>query len=287
MESIVTKMHRKILEKKLIDMIEEDLGSGDVTSAFVPNKKVEAEIIALEPGILAGAYEAGVLFDLFNIEILNSAEDGTEITQEKQVFSLSGYSRDILCVERTALNILSRMSGIATLAGEFVEKAREANPAITVAATRKTTPQFRYFEKKAVQIGGGDPHRFGLYDAVLIKDNHLKLFNNITDALNAAKRKTSFTQKIEIEVDNMEDAILAAKNNADVIMLDNMPAKEIKKLVSVLDESNLRKSVLLEASGGINLGNIQTYAGTGVDVISIGMLTHSAKSLDFTLEIKK
>ncbi|MEA3254628.1 MAG: carboxylating nicotinate-nucleotide diphosphorylase [Candidatus Altiarchaeota archaeon] len=278
-------MNEKILEKKLLRMVEEDVGFYDITTAFTPKKKVEAEITARDSGVVSGIYELQVLFNLFNIKSTSGLKDGGEIKRNQRIFSLRGNSRDILLVERTALNILSRMSGISSLTREFVNKAGKINPEIKIAATRKTTPLFGYFEKKAVKVAGGDTHRLGLGDEVLIKDNHLKLFGGVDEALRVAKRETSFTHKIEIEVNTLSDAVLAAKSGVDVVMLDNMSVGEVRKVVSALEEINLRGDVILEASGGITPRNISDYAKSDVDVVSIGALTHSAPALDFSLEI--
>ena len=274
-----------LLEKKLFKVVEADVGFYDITTAFTPQRRVEAEITAGGSGVVSGIYELHSLFNLFSIKSTSGLKDGDEIKRNQIVFSLRGNSRDILLVERAALNILSRMSGISSLTREFVNNAGKINPKLKIAATRKTTPLFGYFEKKAVKVAGGDTHRLGLGDAVLIKDNHLKLFGGVDEALRVAKRETSFTHKIEIEVNTLSDAVLAAKSGADVVMLDNMSVGGVRAVVSALEELNLRGDVILEASGGITLGNISDYAKSGVDVISIGALTHSAPALDFSLEI--
>ncbi len=276
-------MNQKLLEKRFLEMIEEDQGDLDITTEFTPNKKVRAEIIANEEGIVSGIYELEVLFRLFDIRAKPLVRDGEKIKKEQQVFSLMGDSKDILLVERTALNILSRMSGVSTLSREFINKTKRFN--VKVAATRKTTPLFSYFEKRAVKIAGGDMHRFNLSDEVLIKDNHLRMFGDVGKAVKTAKKSTSFTKKVEIEVNNTRDAILAVKNGADIIMLDNMSVENIRETIYKLEEEGLREKVIIEVSGRINLDNVVRYAETGVDVISIGQITHSAPALDFSLRI--
>jgi nicotinate-nucleotide pyrophosphorylase (carboxylating) len=279
-------MNDLLLEKRFLQMIEEDIGPCDITSAFSPDKRVKAEIVAKDDGVVSGISELLVLFRLFSIKSKPLLKDGDKVKKKQRIFLLEGRSRDILVVERTAINILSRMSGISTLTSQYVAKASAANPRVRVAATRKTTPMFGFFEKIAVKAGGGDTHRTGLYDLVLIKDNHLRLFkDNVGSALKAARKETSFSHKIEIEAKKIEDALLAAEYGADIIMLDNMSVSEIKKAVSGLEKMGLRERVLLEASGGINLENIGEYAKTGVDILSIGRITHSAPSLDISLEI--
>lgn len=279
-------MRGLFLEKKLVEMVSEDLHFCDITTAFTPDKTVSAEVRVREDGVVSGIEEASVLFRLFNISAQAKKRDGEEVKKDEIIFTLKGSSRDILVVERTALNLLSRMSGIATTTRKYVDFARKANPKIKVAATRKTTPLLTYFEKKAVKAGGGDSHRMSLEDEVLIKNNHLKLFRNIKEAVETARKETSFTNKIEVEVSNTKDALVAAEAGADIIMFDNMQPSEIKKAVTALQKNKLREKVILEASGGITLQNIAEYAKTGVDVISVGALTHSAPALNINLRIK-
>ena len=274
-------MHRKIIEKKLLSMIEED-GFMDITSDIVPEREVDAVIIAKEPAAVSGISELKILFDLFNIKVVDSLNDGDEFNTNDIVLKIRGNSRDILLIERTALNMLSRMSGITTLTKQYVRKINEINPNVKIAATRKTNPLLGYFEKKAVRIGGGDTHRFNLGDCVLIKDTHLALFSDVSDAVATAKANTSFTHKIEIEVSTIEDAKKSVA--ADIIMFDNMNPDDIRSAVYEL-RNNLNFRGALEASGGINSNNLQEYAKTGVDVISIGALTNAAKSIDISLRI--
>ncbi len=279
-------MNEKLLEKRLLQMVEEDVGPCDVTTIFSPDKKVKAEIVAKEEGIISGVSELSTLFRLFSIKAQPLLSDGQKVKKKQKIFLLEGRSKDILVVERTAVNIISRMSGIATLTKKYVDKAASVNPKVRIAATRKTTPMFGFFEKKAALAGGADTHRLGLYDLVLIKDNHLRLFrDNPASALKTARRETSFSHKIEIEVKKAEDAYIAAEYGADIVMLDNMPASEVKKIVSGLEKRGLRSKVLLEVSGRIDLKNIEEYAKTGADVLSIGRITHSAPALDISLEI--
>ncbi len=271
----------EILEKKFIEMLIEE--GTDVTTKFTPQKKVTAKIIAKEDGIVAGVYELRILFETFKINVLQAVKDGEKFKNGDTLFVLEGDSHKILTVERTALDIFSRMCGIATMTNKFCEIAKKVNPNIRIAATRKTTPLFRYFEKRAVEIGGGDTHRMDLEDNILIKNNHLALFhNNIEYALKAAKKSASFTNKIEIEVRSKEDAMEAA-NYAEIIMFDNMSYKEIDESIKEIRAKN--NKLLFEASGRINLENIADYAKTGADVLSSGALTHSAKQIDISLRI--
>jgi nicotinate-nucleotide pyrophosphorylase (carboxylating) len=177
---------------------------------------------------------------------------------------------------------MARMSGISTLTRDCVLLA---GGRVRIAATRKTTPGFRIFEKKAVFLGGGDTHRFNLSDAVLIKDNHIAILG-LEECLRAAKERASFTKKIEVEIENQEDMIKAAKAGADIIMFDNMNPEEISRGVQLLEQMGLRDRLLLEASGGITLDNLSEYAASGVDVISLGALTRNARWIDLSMEIQ-
>jgi nicotinate-nucleotide pyrophosphorylase (carboxylating) len=265
-------------------MVEEDEGKGDVTSELVPNRRAKAKIIAKENGFISGVSELKALFSLFDVEVASSAKDGESVKVGQTVFSLSGGSHSILLVERTALNILSRMSGITSLTNKFVAEARKGNQKTRIAATRKTTPLFGGFEKRAVEVGGGDPHRLGLYDMVLIKNNHLKFFCGVREAVKKAK-KSSFAHKVEVEVSSAADAVAAAEEGADVVMFDNMSVAQAKSAMMLLEKKKLRKKILVEISGGITLDNVSDYASCGADIISVGRLTHSAASQDFALRI--
>ncbi len=271
-----------IIKKKILEYLEEDLYYGDAT--YVESKDVRAKIISKDNGVIAGVRVAKIAFESFGINVLNSIKDGNKVKKGDIVMEIKGNSKDILMLERTVLNILMRMSGIATATAEMVEKARSVNPNVRIAATRKTTPGFRIFEKMAVEIGGGDPHRFGLGDCVLVKDNHIAVAGDLVKAIRLAKY-ASFTKKIEVEVRSAEEALIAAREGVDIIMLDNFKPKEIEKVIELLERKGLRKTVLLEASGGITPENVKEYAKTGVDIISSGYITHSAKALDLSLNV--
>jgi nicotinate-nucleotide pyrophosphorylase (carboxylating) len=202
------------------------------------------------------------------------------------ILTARGPARGLLGVERTLLNLLSHMSGVATSTADLVTISnKESRGRVRIACTRKTLPGLRYFEKKAVEVGGGDTHRLRLDDAVLIKDNHLKLAGSITDAVRKAKKKTSFTKKIEVEVTTPDQAVEAAQAGADIVLLDNMTTKEVERSVSLLRAKSLRDRIVVEASGGIRKENLASYAKTGVDVISVGAITNSAPAIDMSLEI--
>jgi len=215
--------------------------------------------------------------------VTHLAKDGDAVCQNDSLLLLNGDAKKILLVERTALNIIGRMSGIATQTRKIVDIVSAVNPCCRVAATRKTCPGFRILDKKAVKIGGGDPHRMNLSDGILIKDNHLALVP-LGIAIQAAKMDTTY-KKIEVEVETSESALSAAKAGADIIMLDNMSPDQITRTISVLKSEGLRDRVIIELSGGIDESSLPRYAALDVDVISLGVLTHSVRNLSVNLEI--
>jgi nicotinate-nucleotide pyrophosphorylase (carboxylating) len=279
---------RKILEEKLRQMLAEDTGQGDITSAIlIPEKcNAEAEIIAKESGVAAGIEEAEVLLESLNLKPEALVKDGDEIKPKQVLMKIYGDARTILTAERTLLNIISRMSGIATTTRRLVEKVRKAGYKTVVACTRKTAPGLLYFDKKAVSVGGGDTHRLHLDDMILIKDNHTRIAGSIEKAVKTVKEKVSFSKKVEVEVSSINDALAAAEAGADIIMFDNFSPNQIKRAVKKLKKSGFLGKVLLEASGGITAENIVEYASTGVDIVSLGEITDSPKALDISLEIK-
>jgi len=262
--------------------LREDIGDFDLFHELLPDNVAKANIVAKEDGVLAGLEEATRILHYCGIPATRRQDDGATIGEGDVVLKLGGGARAILQSERVTLNFLGRMSGIATLTRRCAEVV--AGTDVKIACTRKTTPGFRRFEKKAVAIGGGDPHRFCLSDAVMIKDNHIKIYG--MEMAYKYARDAGFTKTVEIEVGNAEDAMRAAKLGADIVMFDNMDPREITEAISVLDRQGLCDYVMLEASGGITLDNLALYAETGVDVISIGALTHAAQWLDFSLEVE-
>jgi nicotinate-nucleotide pyrophosphorylase (carboxylating) len=260
--------------------VEEDTGSDDDSTGIVPQVTANARIVCKEDGILAGLEEACEVFEYFCTKAEKKQEDGHRVRKGDVVLEISGNAADVLRAERLALNFLGRMSGIATLTAKCVAKVPRG---VRVAATRKTTPGFRKFEKKAVKLGGGDPHRYDLSSAVMIKDNHLAIMG-LEGAVAAAKKAASFTKKVEIEVESVEDAIKAAELGVDIIMFDNMMPKAISEGVKKV--KSIAPGVIIEASGGITVENIGEYARTGADVISLGALTRDAKWLDFSLDVE-
>jgi len=267
----------------LLRFIEEDAPFGDVTSeAVIPEgTKAEAIIIAKGDGIIAGVDEAKALFEHFGVGVSIRKRDGEEVKRGDVILELEGDARAILLVERTALNVMGRMSGIASEVRKLVERAKAVNPNVRVAGTRKSL--LRPIDKRAILIGGGEPHRFSLSDAILIKDNHLALVP-LEEAIGRAKAFSVY-KVVEVEVESLEDAIKAAKAGADVIMLDNMTPEGIAETVEALKREGLRDRVKIEVSGGITPENIEEYARLDVDVISLGYLTHSVKNFDVSLEI--
>ncbi len=274
--------------RDLTNMLNQDIGFEDITTQALIDRdlQVKAKIITRQDGVVAGAELLSYLLGEFGITTSNVKNDGTDLKTGDIVMEMDGKAQAILTMERTILNLLMRMSGIATQTSQMVEKAREGNSNILVSATRKTTPGMQFWEKEAVRIGGGDTHRYRLDDAVLIKDNHLALVGDVETAICKARVYASFTKKIEIEVESLEDAIQAAEARADIIMLDNMQVDEIEKVLNSLKERDLRDNVLIEISGGVTPDNIAEYAKTGVDIISSGYLTHSVVVLDMSLEIQ-
>lgn len=273
------------MDKILEYMLEEDEGFGDITSNNVIDEDeiVNACIISKDDGILAGINVARQLFESKDIDVSSDFKDGDEIKKGDLLISISGNARNILLVERTALNLLMRMSGVASAANQYVKLV---NGKVIIAGTRKTQPAIGKFDKLALKIGGADTHRFKLDDMILIKDNHIAVVGSPIKALKKAQENVSFSKKIEIEVETLEDAILCVENRADIVMLDNMDALKVKEVMSELKNRNIRQNSLIEISGGINKENILDYVDLGVDIISIGALTHSSRSLDFSLKIK-
>ena len=261
--------------------IQEDLGHSDVTSCLIIPEavRVNARIIAKEDFILAGIpFVREVFFCMgANADIKIFFEDGRDIKKNDIIADISGNARDILACERIALNILQRISGIATLTRTYVELV--IGLPVRIADTRKTTPGMRYMEKYGVRVGGGVNHRFGLYDGVLIKDNHIKVSGGVRKAVELAK-KAHHLMKIEVEVKNAYELNEALASGADIIMLDNMSLSDMKEAVRIV-----QGRVVLEASGNVSLENVRKVAETGVDIISIGALTHSARAVDISMKI--
>ncbi len=271
----------KVLPKKeLLRFLAEDLGKGDISSALLPRKKIKAKIITRQNALIAGVKYAKEIFALKGCKVRILKRDGTNVKRNQTILEIFGTPQGILSCERTALNLLSRMSGIATMTNALVKKISSRKTKLY--ATRKTAPGLRFFDKEAVMIGGGEKHRMSLDQMVMLKDNHIAVGKSLERLIKIAKRKH---KKIEVEVDNQKDAILAAKAGANIIMLDNFIPRDISKTISELKKLGLRNRVKLEASGGINETNISSFAKTGVDMISVGAITNSVSGIDLSLEV--
>ncbi len=273
----------KLLLKGIVEnALMEDIGSGDVTTEniFCNNETGSGKIIAKEKGIIAGLPVAELVFKTLDADIKweQFVNDGAEVTAGKTIAGVTGNLQVILSGERVALNFIQRLSAIATKTFALVNKIAQYN--VKILDTRKTTPGLRVLEKYAVRIGGGTNHRFGLYDAAMVKDNHIKAAGGIAGAVSMLKDNLPVTTKIEVEVETMEQVTEALSSNVDIIMLDNMSPQEMQQAVKLI-----AGKALVEASGGINMERIEVIAASGVDYISVGALTHSIQSLDISLEL--
>lgn len=266
---------------RLLEYLGEDLGAGDITSeSIIPaDAKGTAVITAKEDGMLAGVEEATELLEHFKLKYKILEKDGQTVKAGTEVIKIEGNLRDMLKLERLILNILGRMSGIATHTSKVADICKPYN--VKVMATRKTTPGFRFYEKKAVEIGGGLPHRQGLYDGVLIKDNHLTHLS-VREAIGKAKKQNPMVD-VEVETSSLEDAAKAAEAGADILLLDNLTPREAAAIIEGLKKKALRDPVRIELSGGITHDNIEDYARAGADLISLGSLITSSKWLDLSM----
>lgn len=269
-----------MLQSEMERLLVEDLGPCDDSNEIVGEMEAEAVIIAKEECIISGLREAEEIAVHLGLAAERLFDDGELVPGGSLVMTIKGKAASLLRAERLMLNFLGRMSGISTLTRSCVLLAS----GVRIACTRKTTPGFRRFEKRAVKLGGGDPHRHDLSGAVMIKDNHIKLMG-LEAAIRTAKSLASFTKKIEVEVEGEDDALLAAKLGADIIMFDNMRPSEIRSGVALLEKMGLRGGLILEASGGITPKNLVEYASSGVDVISMGSLIKDARWIDLNMEI--
>ena len=269
-------------KKELAKFLAEDDSHKDITSQILSDKKITATIVSRQDGVVAGVQYAKEIFGIKKCTVQILKKDGQSIKANQTVLKISGSAKSILSCERTALNLLSRMSGIATSTNLLVKQIKSVSKKTDLYSTRKTAPGLRFFDKEAVVIGGGRKHRITLSDMIMIKDNHIASEGSIVELIKRAKKKAKI---FEIEVDNFSDAILAANLGVPIIMLDNFSPQMIKKTINQLERMGLRKNIRLEASGGINTQNIKEFAKTGVDMISVGSITNSAKAIDFSLEI--
>ncbi len=262
--------------------LEEDLGKGDVTSeVFLPDLGAEAVITCEQDSCVAGIDEAVTIFSIVGVRAEPLVKDGDFVKSGTVVMKMAGPMKSLMSAERTALNFMMRMSGIAEATRSLVARMDAASPGTRIAATRKTTPGFRYFEKKAVSLGGGWTHRWGLDDMVMVKDNHIAAAGGI-EAIAARMKDVPPGIKVEIEVLDFDEGIAAAKAGADIVMADHFPPAETRRLRDALKQIN--PDILVEASGNITSANAVDYAGCA-DIVSLGELTHSAKSTHFSMDI--
>ncbi len=270
-------------KKEIARFLAEDIAKGDVTARLVTNKRITAKIISRQAAVLAGARFVGEIFSMRGCRIRIIKKDGSKIKPNQTVLEISGPARSILSCERTALNLLSRMSGIATLTADLVIKIKSVNKKAGLYSTRKTAPGLRFFDKEAVVIGGGKKHRITLADMILIKDNHIASEGSLVRLIQKAKKRS---ETFEVEVQTQAEAVLAATLGSPIIMLDNFTPEQIRKTISVLKKLGLRNRVRLEASGGIDTKNIKEFARAEVDMISVGKITNSVNAIDFSLEVQ-
>jgi len=270
------------LKKIVEEALEEDIGFGDITTeSIVPeDMNSKAVIIAKEEGILAGLPVAKAVFKTLesSVEFKELKKDGDKIKEGDIILEIIGKTKTILMGERTALNFIQRLSGIATYTRKCVDMVRPYG--VKILDTRKTTPTLRILEKYAVKIGGGENHRFALYDMVLIKDNHIRVAGSIKEAIRRVRENVSHVYKIEVEVSNLEELKEALETQVDIVLLDNMDYETLKEAINMA-----KGKVLIEVSGKISMEDLEKIAKLGVDFISMGKLTHSFKSLDLSLEI--
>lgn len=277
-----------LIDKVLEEFLAEDVGHGDITTQALvdPGQRAVGSVVCKQKAVIAGITESIRLLKLVDCDGKSKVEDGQEVRPGTIVLEVEGPAGGLLRVERTLLNLLSHMSGVATASAELVAIVKKNGSSARIACTRKTLPGLRYFEKRAVELGGGDTHRLRLDDAVLIKDNHLELTGSIKNAVKKAKAKVSFTKKVEVEVTSPDQAVEAAVAGADIILLDNMTPQQVKTSLTRLQGENSLNHVLIEVSGGITKENLASYAVKGVDVISVGSITNSAKAIDMSLDTR-
>ena len=276
------------LRESLIRFLREDIGQGDLTSEYIvdeDSKSSSSIICKSEVAVVAGLEEVRTIFDICNCKSNALVKDGDIVKNGRKVMKIKGNTRSILKAERTALNLIMRMSGIATDTKKFVDIVRIVSNDIKITGTRKTAPGLRFFDKKSIVLGGGYTHRNSLDEMILIKDNHHAVTSSIRRSILKAKLKAGKNIMIECEVSDTKSSVAAIKSGADIIMLDNFSPQEAQKTISYLKRSGLREKILVEISGGMNISNIKDYATALPDMISVGSLTHSSQSIDFSMEI--
>ncbi|MFL6330572.1 MAG: carboxylating nicotinate-nucleotide diphosphorylase [Nitrososphaeraceae archaeon] len=277
------------VRESLLSFLREDVGKGDLTSNSIISSYTfaRAEIIckANKTTIVCGLEEASMIFEMCKCKTKTLVRDGSMIKKGSIVMEIIGKALSIMKAERTALNLIMRMSGIATETRKFVSSIDDHSISVRIASTRKTAPGLRFFDKKAVAIGGGETHRMRLDDMVLIKDNHISLVGSVEKAIKQARNNIGSSIKLECEATTFEEAISAVNMGADIVMLDNFSPTQITRTMDELSKRGIRDKAKLEISGGIKLRNVKTYAKAKPDIISVGYLTHSPKAVDFSLEV--
>ncbi len=270
------------------DALEEDVGSGDYSSLWSvpPEQRSSAKIIARAGGVLAGIPVARYLLELIDPapSLVSTLEDGASVTAGQVIAQLEGQSLALLKVERTLLNFIQRLSGVATMTHSFMERVEGTG--VRILDTRKTTPGFRELEKYAVRVGGGYNHRIGLYDYVLLKENHIAAAGGITRAVEVVKQKNVLGLKIEVETRTLDEVHEASRAGVDRIMLDNMTVEQMQVAVEIIRNHSASPVPEIEASGDVNLRTVSSIAATGVDFISVGALTHSSGILNLSMLIE-
>jgi nicotinate-nucleotide pyrophosphorylase (carboxylating) len=273
----------------LVKFLHEDIGTGDVTSnCLIPQDlHSRAQVICKnkKSAVVCGLEEMSLVFDLCGCNTKTLVSDGSWVQKGTVVMTIEGKTRSILKAERTALNLIMRMSGIASETRYMKDAIVDLSDSVIIASTRKTAPGLRFFDKKAVTIGGGNSHRIRLDDMVLIKDNHIAITGSVRKSIEIAKKKAASSITIECEAKNSDEVIEAITAGADIVMLDNFSPEEATKIIKELSRMGIREKVKLEISGGITMQNIREYAKEHPDIISVGFLTHSPKAIDFSLEI--
>jgi nicotinate-nucleotide pyrophosphorylase (carboxylating) len=278
---------RKILLKRILEYLDSDIASGDLSSSLIPkDAEGKAKIVAKSTGVLAGLQEAQLLFEESGLKTHSDFSDGQRVEKGDKILLIEGKIQQILMIERIALNFLMKLSSIASSTADYMKKIQSEKLKTKMAGTRKVTPGFGWFEKRAMSLGGGDTHRWNLSDMVMFKDTHLKFFDgNITKLLGKAKEQISFSKKIELEIENPADIEEALNAGADIIMLDNMNPAQIKEALQSIENKN--HHVIFEASGNITEKTFMEYARSGVDIISTSqIILHPHIHMDFSLRLE-
>lgn len=273
-------MNYLLIDKMIKEALIEDVPNEDITTNSVVDKdsRSQVDLICKEDGVISGLEVFKRVFEILgNVDVELYKNDGDRVKKTEKLALLTGNTRNILVGERVALNYLQRMSGIATLTNKFVEKLEGSNTKLL--DSRKTIPNLRILDKYSVKVGGGQNHRFNLSDGVLLKDNHIDAAGGVKNAIELARKNTSFVRKIEVEVESLDMVKEAVKAGADIIMLDNMDLETAKEALKIID-----KKALVEFSGNVNLDTIESISKIGVDYVSVGALTHSVKALDISMK---